>query len=169
VVKVRGPLEARRLLACLPRFEPDVPHQAGRLFRGFEDDLDGQPVHDGAMGEAGVVMIVEDDDAIRDAMADVLSDTGFDVHAVADGHEALTMLATVRPDLILLDWGMPRMSGEQFLAALKADALLSTIPVVVVTASHRREVTALGVEFIQKPISLEKLIEVAREHCKPTT
>jgi adenylate cyclase len=91
------------------------------------------------------------------------------VRTVGDGQEALTMLASVRPDLILLDWGMPRMSGEQFLAVLKADASLSTIPVVVVTASHRREVTALGVQFIQKPISLERLIQVAREHCKPTT
>lgn len=112
-------------------------------------------------------MIVEDDDAIRDAMGEVLTDTGYDVHAMADGVEALTRLATVRPDLILLDWGMPRMSGEQFLVALKADAALSTIPVVVVTASHRREVTALGVDFMQKPISLEALLLVVRDHCKP--
>jgi DNA-binding response OmpR family regulator len=120
----------------------------------------------GNMVEAGVIMIVEDDDAIRDAIIEVLSDAGYDARGMVDGQEAMDALATIRPALILLDWGMPRMSGGQFLATLRADASLSTIPVVVVTASHRREITALGVQFIQKPVSLEALLEMVQEHCK---
>src|SRR4051812_24486331 len=94
--------------------------------------MDGAAMTD----EAKVLLVVDDDEMVRDAAVESLRDQGFQVHAATNGLEALDLLATIRPDLIVTDWMMPVMSGAELVAALRADAALAKIPVIVFTASH---------------------------------
>jgi CheY-like chemotaxis protein len=101
------------------------------------------------------VLVVDDDDAIREVIAEVLRDEGYDVSSAGNGEQALRELRkSPHPDLVLLDLMMPVMSGWELLELLQSNADLSGIPVVVVSA-----MTAPGVcEHLTKPIDLDRLL-----------
>jgi CheY-like chemotaxis protein len=101
------------------------------------------------------VLVVDDDDAIREVIAEVLRDEGYEVACAGNGEQALTELRRPHhPDLVLLDLMMPVMSGWELLELLQASTDLSQIPVVVVSA-----MTAPGAcEHLTKPIDLESLL-----------
>jgi two-component system, chemotaxis family, response regulator Rcp1 len=105
---------------------------------------------------------------LKEAFRDVNARVHF--HVAGDGLEALAFLrrqgpmnlSAPRPDLILLDLGMPRMNGCEFLATLKQDADLKTIPTVVLTTSEMREDIASTFKlhanaYLQKPLRLDQL------------
>ena len=120
------------------------------------------------------VLIVEDDEALREALSDALQDEGFSVAAAADGLEALDLLhlpANPNPSVILLDLTMPRMNGWQFRAAQQTDDRISGIPVVVLSAVPHlaQEAESLGVprgSWIRKPVPLENLLAILARHCE---
>src|SRR5260370_734804 len=97
------------------------------------------------------------------------------LHAVHDGEEAMAFLrregqfaAAPRPGLVLLDINMPKMNGFEVLQVMKADPLLKTIPVVMLTTSTRDEDIARSYDggacsFVSKPVSLDKLKEVIKQ------
>jgi len=116
------------------------------------------------------ILLVEDDDDIRDAVEDALKRRGFATLAVEDGHDALEYLrrAEVKPSLILLDLTMPRMSGWEFMQAQSQDAALAGIPVVVLSAVGNLEQQAPAIPWagiLTKPVSLERLIETVQKFC----
>ncbi|HEY6147383.1 MAG TPA: response regulator [Thermoanaerobaculia bacterium] len=119
------------------------------------------------------VLIVEDDEALRDALCEALRDEGFSVASAADGIEALDLLggpASPRPSVILLDLTMPRMNGWQFRAAQRTDARISAIPVVVLSAAPNlaEEAESLGVpsgNWLRKPVRLVTLLAIVARHC----
>jgi CheY-like chemotaxis protein len=82
------------------------------------------------------VLLVDDDVAIREALAEALVEEGFTVHAARHGREALDWLQQNgdRPCVVLLDLMMPVMDGRTFLAIRGADPSLSKVPVIVVSA-----------------------------------
>src|SRR5687767_11546587 len=89
------------------------------------------------------VMVVEDDEGIREALCDLLDTEGFAVTAAVHGADALSKLrdATLsRPDVILLDLMMPVMDGWSFRAEQRNDPSISQIPVIVITASRQADV-----------------------------
>lgn len=115
------------------------------------------------------LLLVEDEPAdaqlIRAAIGQ--SKANCVVHHVIDGIEALSFLhregerysAVPQPDLILLDLNLPRMSGREFLAAVKADERLASIPVVVLTTSEvERDIEAVyqlgAAGFVTKPVDM---------------
>lgn len=114
-----------------------------------------------------MILLVEDDEDIREALAELLHDAGFDVTMAANGREGLAKLSRHEPcELILLDLMMPVMDGWEFRRAQLADAVARTIPVLVMTgvadpqsAQHR-----LGTAgAITKPFTPEVFLEaVAR-------
>lgn len=112
------------------------------------------------------ILVVEDDQAVRESLAEVLSDDGFEVTCAANGREALERLHAAAPALILLDLAMPVMDGWAFRAAQRRDPSVAGIPVVVLSASHGSDIpgaTALGVEaFLPKPIDLQRLLGTLR-------
>lgn len=110
--------------------------------------------------ERRAVMIVDDDDAIREALEDVLSDEGYDVVGVSDGQQALDYLhAKKRPSAILVDLWMPVMDGWKFLDALLEDPGLSRIPLVVLTAARDQRARDLRVaEVLTKPVQLQQVL-----------
>ncbi len=115
------------------------------------------------------VLIVEDDDDIRETLLEVLSDNGFEPSCAANGAEALTFLrdASDKPHVILLDMMMPVLDGWGFRSAQLADPTLRSIPVIVLTAHASIEETAaaLGVTgFLRKPVRLDPLLDAIRRH-----
>jgi len=125
-----------------------------------------------------VVLLVEDEPADANLVKIALRENRLlvDLHVTCDGVEALEFLRhqgaygsnqAPRPDLILLDLNMPRMDGREFLTAIKADAALSEIPVVVLTTSDvERDVVAsyqlCAASYITKPVDMEQFSSAIR-------
>jgi len=106
------------------------------------------------------ILVVDDDDDLRETMQVLLGDSGYGVTAVANGGAALDRLRTgARPDLILLDLMMPEMNGWQFLERASAESILDAIPVVIMTA--RRGIDrppAASLQVLHKPFDGRKLL-----------
>jgi two-component system NtrC family sensor kinase len=118
-----------------------------------------------AGSERKVILLVEDDYSIREAVYDILEGEGYDVVQAENGREALERLrAGAPPDLIVLDLRMPVMDGWEFRAAQKNDPNLATIPVLAVSADGSAKAEAIAAEgYLRKPLSTSTLVEaVAR-------
>ena len=115
----------------------------------------------------GYVLVVEDNDDIREMMALALQLAGARVTCASNGREALAILkARPAPNLILLDLMMPVMNGWELSAALKRDEALSKVPIVVISAMGEAGAAGLHpAEFISKPVDIDHLIDVVAEHC----
>jgi GAF domain-containing protein/DNA-binding response OmpR family regulator/anti-sigma regulatory factor (Ser/Thr protein kinase) len=115
-----------------------------------------------AAAGASTVLVIDDDGAVRDLMARFLEKEGFRVVAAAGGEEGLRLAREVAPDVITLDVLMPGMDGWSVLAALKADAALADVPVVMLTMLDDRNLGyALGAaDYLTKPIDRERLVAV---------
>jgi DNA-binding response OmpR family regulator len=115
------------------------------------------------------ILIVEDDLDIREALSQILEDEGYAVLCASNGMEALTLLRADRPppNLILLDLMMPVMNGWQFRTEQKADAALSRIPVVVISADGNVSDKASTIDaagYLRKPIHIENLLDELQRH-----
>ena len=113
------------------------------------------------------VLVVDDDQDIRDALCELLRDEGYEVIAVANGEEALTYLkAGNLPCVILLDLMMPVMDGWEFRRQQTSDPELSKIPVIVITAAGGLRARSIAVEkVLAKPLHLEQVLDVLHEYC----
>jgi CheY-like chemotaxis protein len=115
------------------------------------------------------VLVIEDDDDLREAIADVLQDEGHVVRTARNGREALDYLrAHPAPCMILLDLMMPVMTGDQFRAAQLADPALAAVPVVVMTASNdgrQRAEKMHALEYLAKPVMVPRLLDTIQRHC----
>jgi CheY-like chemotaxis protein len=79
-----------------------------------------------------VALVVDDSMLIRHTVCRFLEERGFSVESASNGEEALETLKRMRPDIIITDMQMPKMSGGEFITALKNQAATSNIPVVIV-------------------------------------
>jgi CheY-like chemotaxis protein len=118
------------------------------------------------------VLVVEDDDIIRDTLLDFLDDNGYQAVGALHGEDALAKLrqAAASPCLIVLDLMMPVMDGQVFRERQLQDPALSKIPVVVISAYKdvAAIVEAMKVDtYLPKPLRLGELLEVVRRHCRP--
>jgi CheY-like chemotaxis protein len=115
----------------------------------------------------GYVLVVEDNEDIREMMALALQLAGADVVCASNGREALALLKErSAPNLILLDLMMPVMNGWELNAALKRDEMLAKVPIVVISAMGEGGAAGLDpAEFISKPVDIDRLIDVVSEHC----
>ena len=114
------------------------------------------------MGTEKRILIVEDEDAIRDMLATVLRHGGFEPVPVDDAHEALLAIGDRRPDLILLDWMLPGMSGIELARRLKRDEGTRDIPIILLTARGEEADKVRGLEsgaddYVTKPFSTREL------------
>ena len=115
------------------------------------------------------VLIVEDDEDLREMMAQLLTLEGFDAATVANGREALDYLrhnSTV-PDVILLDLMMPVMDGWEFRRRQKADPALAPVPVIVLSALDQARAANLdATAFLKKPLDFDRLLMLVRAYCQ---
>jgi CheY-like chemotaxis protein len=108
------------------------------------------------------VLLVDDEEEIRENLAELLVRRGFDVIAAANGREALDKVHehARAPEIIVLDMMMPVMDGQTFLQAQSADPLLADVPVLIISARLRRPepLPAAVRGVLVKPISLNILL-----------
>lgn len=113
------------------------------------------------------IMIVDDDPDLRQALRLRLRANDYDTVNAGDGYTAIATAYKERPDLIILDLGLPAGDGFVVLDRLQKDDKLSAIPVIVLTArdpqsSEQRALQAGATAFFQKPADNAELLEVIR-------
>lgn len=113
------------------------------------------------------ILIVEDDDSIRETLKMLLEVEGYSVRAVQNGKEALDLLHGFdMPCLILLDLMMPIMDGWSFLRERKKDFRLAPIPVVIVSAVANNAPMGEVNKEVKKPIDIDILLNVVGQYCR---
>jgi CheY-like chemotaxis protein len=113
------------------------------------------------------ILLVEDDEGVREALAELLSAEGYRVDCARDGREALGFAAVVRPALIVLDLSMPVMDGWAFRAAQLADPRLASVPVIVLSAAHGGEAASARLApaaYLTKPVEFERLLTLVHRY-----
>lgn len=108
------------------------------------------------------VLVVEDQRATRDALAELLAGSGFEVAVAADGEEALLVAKSFTPDVVVMDFGLPGLNGWETTLRLKRDPQTAGVPVVAVTGQEREEARVLGrevgcAEVFTKPVNVDEL------------
>lgn len=116
-----------------------------------------------------MILVVDDEPAIVEAISSVLEDEG---HAVATAHDGLAALDLLRdglrPCLTILDLMMPRMNGWELRESMLADPALADLPVAVVSALGLTEMRQLRLSaVIAKPFRLDQIVQLADRHCAP--
>lgn len=119
------------------------------------------------------VLYLEDTSDQRDLVVMILGTIGIEVEVAADGQAGLEKVEAAPPDLILLDLGMPKLDGFEFMAILKDRPETRDIPIVVISAwtaaRHREKAMASGAEaFISKPYEIDDLIKAVQKHLSST-
>jgi CheY-like chemotaxis protein len=112
------------------------------------------------------VLIVDDDDSVRDLFTRALAGQGFVVRSAASGEEALQLIAHDLPRLIVLDLMMPGINGIEVLAAIRRRPQTAALPVLVTTATATRAYDLRDyppVRVLRKPFELARLVRAARE------
>jgi two-component system, OmpR family, phosphate regulon response regulator PhoB len=112
---------------------------------------------------SATIMVVEDEPGIQEVLKFNLGQYGHDVVVASDAEEALGLLRGALPDLILLDWMLPGMSGLDFARRVRGDQRLKAIPIIMLTARTEERDTVLGLDtgaddYITKPFSPRELM-----------
>lgn len=127
---------------------------------------------------APAVLVVDDDEDLRQALVDMFTVEGYAVHEAADGHEALTALrASDEPLVVLLDYMLPRLNGDGVLAEVAQDPVLAAHRAFILCTSQARTLplafakllTDLGVRLLPKPFDLDDLLEAVGQAAQRVT
>ncbi len=121
-----------------------------------------------AGGDRPAILVADDDPHIRRLVAEILHDEGYPVLTAADGQQALVLIRTRAPALVLLDLQMPLLSGWEVLDRLRAEGI--HVPVVFMTAAYRARAEAQRHEadgFLAKPFEVDELLAVVARYARP--
>ena len=113
------------------------------------------------------ILVVDDFSTMRRIVRNLLVELGFTntlIHEAEDGNAALTLLRSAPIDLVVTDWNMPNMTGIELLRAIRADAALKAMPVLMVTAENNRDQIIAAAQsgvngYIVKPFTAVTLRE----------
>jgi DNA-binding response OmpR family regulator len=109
------------------------------------------------------ILAVDDDNDIVDIIKIILEDEGYEVSTLTNGRDVMQTISLQRPDLILLDVMLGGIDGRDICRAIKGDALLGNIPIVMISASHNLHnlLTEVGApdDFLAKPFDIDHLIK----------
>jgi CheY-like chemotaxis protein len=112
------------------------------------------------------ILVVDDETALRELVADVLTDAGYVVSTASNGDQAIAALQSTRPDVVLLDLVMPGMNGWEFLETCRATSASRGLPIVIMSGARdaqRAIATSTIVRLISKPFDLEELLATIQE------
>ena len=116
---------------------------------------------------AATILIVDDDESMRDLLRLHLTAAGYEVQVAEDAIAAGYLVLRSPPDLIISDVNMPHMDGFEFVAAVRADNSLPYIPVIFLTSEEDGEIRGkeLGaVGYVAKPIRADRLLDLVAKH-----
>jgi PAS domain S-box-containing protein len=124
------------------------------------------PAANGAPADEPVVLVIDDDPAMREMLTRYLAGEGFRPVTATTGKEGLELAGRLHPAVILLDVMMPQMDGWSVLSVLKADAGLAPIPVIMLTVMEDKSLGYLlgAAEFLTKPVEWDRLGAVLRKY-----
>jgi DNA-binding response OmpR family regulator len=109
------------------------------------------------------ILILEDEQGIRELFRDVLEEAGYRVIVGKDGEEGLRLVRDERPDLVVSNVRMPKLDGVRTTRAIRADASLDGMPIILMSGAATSMNHAPSDAFLEKPFQLDTLIEtVAR-------
>jgi CheY-like chemotaxis protein len=114
------------------------------------------------------ILIVEDDEGIRETLKVMLEFEGYAVVAASNGREALGALEKMReaPGLILLDLMMPVMNGWEFSDIVRHNPKWAPIPIVVLTAfADKGQILQMAKSILKKPVEIEDLLSAVQSYC----
>jgi CheY-like chemotaxis protein len=116
---------------------------------------------------APIVLVVDDDPDARELLSRHLQRGGYAVRVAANGEEAMQLARTLQPDVVTLDVMMPRMDGWAVLSAMKEDAELAEIPVIMATVVDNQSIGfSLGAaDYLIKPIDRDRLVRAVEKCC----
>jgi DNA-binding response OmpR family regulator len=121
-----------------------------------------------------LVLVVDDDEGIRDLLCQLLTIEGYRVEPAVDGEDAHRKALNLKPDLIVLDLMLPRYGGFEFLRQLQGTEL-SGVPIVIVTGRYTDRTTAdlirqesNVVELLEKPVKVPRFLAVVRGILRPS-
>jgi CheY-like chemotaxis protein len=108
------------------------------------------------------ILVVDDEFGIAEALSSTLTDEGYRVFTAANGKQGWTMLAEVKPDLVIVDYMMPIWSGPRMIEAMREDPSSANIPVIMMSAVARPEATTTDgyAAYLRKPFDLDTLLEI---------
>ncbi len=114
-----------------------------------------------------IVMLVDDDEDLREMMSELLMTNGFDVLQAGNGLEAMEVLKETErlPSVVLLDMAMPTMDGPTFLRVRAEDPILKDIPVLAISGSPPPKAATKGIEgFLRKPVEVTRLLQAIGQY-----
>jgi CheY-like chemotaxis protein len=121
------------------------------------------------MAPPPTILVVDDEYASLEVLALLLEAEGYRVLTAADGVEALGRLGLEAADLVITDYMMPRMTGDELCRRMNGDARLRNVPVIMVTAMYRDDVppSPQVISLFVKPLRFDKLLIAVRERLGP--
>lgn len=121
------------------------------------------------MENKDLVLVIDDDKAIVDALSMLLEMEGFCAQGFSGG-DVLKQIKTVQPDLLLLDVWLSGQDGREICRKVKADALIGTLPIILISASRDLATTARQAgadDFIEKPFDMDVVVAKVRRLLEP--
>jgi two-component system KDP operon response regulator KdpE len=175
-------LQCSILVAALPRWETNPPHpsfsspereRADAVSHASGLSLDSMAMHNDPLATKSIALVIDDEPQIRRLLRVTLEANGYRVFDAGTGQEGLVQAAQCRPDVILLDLGLPDLDGVSVLKRLRE---WSKVPVVVLSVRDRDEdkIAALdngADDYVTKPFSTAELLarlRVAQRHAQPS-
>ena len=126
--------------------------------------LEGSDPHDPGSRPGAIILVVDDDPEIRDVVRWLLEDEGWSVETASDGRDALERATRARPALIVLDMGLPILSGEEVAMRLQ-QVYVDPPPIIVVSADGRAGEKAARIgaaSYLHKPFDVDALARLVR-------
>lgn len=114
------------------------------------------------------VLIVEDNPALRELLADALELSGYEVRVARDGHEALQAIASTPPAAMVVDFRMPDLSGVEVITRARATPGLEDVCAILASCELPDVALDASVEVIQKPFAIRRLVELLKRHGVPS-
>jgi DNA-binding response OmpR family regulator len=110
------------------------------------------------------VLVVDDDEDLRDSLAELFADEGYEVLTAGNGEVALHLLDTIElPCIVILDLMMPVLDGNQVYERMQNDPRLAKVPVIISTSDPSRAPS--GLLIMKKPINLDRLLAAVKHLC----
>ncbi len=109
------------------------------------------------------ILVIDDDADIRDVLNLTLSEEGYEVFEAGDGEEGLTLINSKAPNLVIVDYNMPRMNGPTMVSIIKKDILLSHLPIIMLTGKGEISDKVSGInagadDYMVKPFEPPELL-----------
>jgi CheY-like chemotaxis protein len=112
----------------------------------------------------GTILVVDDDLSIATLLTELLESVGYRAYTASNGQNALIIARALHPELVLTDYQMQGLDGQQVIHALRAHPSTRDIPAVLMSSTRPRESAPRGVPFLPKPFDIDEVLTLVERH-----